>query len=156
MQNFLRYKETGFQLPSSTTAVPTNSIANGSFVDWRYYIQSMIMKDPIDIRVITTPQKGMYPDGSAIRMQYYQNIEPRKIGWVVILHHTTAAILTCFCFIIDSANKILQIFETVVQELRADLSVKFVELENAEIARYASAFVLHGQHYADKNRKVVR
>ena len=101
MQNFLRYKEIGFQLPSSTTAaLTTTSIVNGSVVDWRYYIQSMIMRDPIDIRVITTPQKGMYPDGSAIRMQYYQNIEPRKIGWVVILHLVSAVIIYLLVYVL--------------------------------------------------------
>lgn len=91
MQSFLKYNEIGFQIPPESASLTTGSVLNNTVVDWRYYIKSMIIRDPIDIRVITTPQKGMFPDGSAMRMQYYQNIEPRKIGSIGILHFIIVA-----------------------------------------------------------------
>lgn len=99
--------------------------------EWRKYIDSMITIDPLEIKVITSASKGMFPEGSSMRMKYMQKIEPRKIAY-----------------------KLVQITETITKELLVDLGT--VDNEHSEASRYSSVYIAEGKDVADKSRKPVR
>jgi hypothetical protein len=119
MMGFLNYKQVGFP--------------DGK---WTNYIEKMINMDKQHVEVFMQCSKSVLrarkiPDGANVVMQYFHELEPRKI-----------------------AHKILTIREDVCNEMIEDLGC--IVTENVEIVRFAKAWAKEGREVAAKTRRLTR
>ena len=119
MMGFLNFKQVGFP--------------DGK---WTNYIEKMINMDKQHVEVFMQCSKSVLrarkiPDGANVVMQYFHELEPRKI-----------------------AHKILTIREDVSNEMIEDLGC--IVTENVEIVRFAKLWAKEGRETAGKSRKLTR